>query len=351
MASDGSSSAPNASDSNRLAELVRSSRGQWPADIVGHRPQGLSLQVGNPIESVAYTPDLSLIRGEWYFSSATARDLASLASGRILFAGTPTLAALVPKSTLIESSPWARERVNLTHVEHLEFDFEEYWADDRYDFIAFDPPWYYPALINWINNAAFFSHRGSRIAFPLFGEGTRPGADTERDRILEYCRTIGTVRLERDLVSYDTPLFEECALRASGLQVRGQWRRSDLVILKVNEPTPSLKSIREPFQWDEVRIGDRIFGIKKTPVRRPAHARDENLIAPAAGVANWVLNSVSRRDLRWTGINVWDSWNRVAYTPDTKRILKLLRMLAQGERGTDDLAGMHELQTWLGDSE
>lgn len=270
-----------------------------------------------------------------------------MAEGNILLAGAPTIAALIPGSTLVESSPWAHLRLDLDSAKHVRIDFEDYWTQESYDFVAFDPPWYHPALTNWINNAAYFTQRGSRITFPLFGEGTRPSAADERRKILEFCKSIGSPHVERDLVVYDTPRFELEALEAAGIHLRGQWRRSDLVTLTVETPPNSLKSIKEPMLWDEIRIGSQLHSVKRTPVQRPP-GNDGQMILPIPGVPNWTLDSVSRRDSRWEFINLWSSDNRVGHTPDPSGFLGMLRDVADGEFAVGNGLGVEEVQLWTG---
>jgi hypothetical protein len=338
----------NESDTRRanFDEALRAARGAWPADFLGSDPQRPLVGALDPTGAASYVPDLSLIRGEWYFADGTARDISAIAEGNVLLAGVPTLAAQIPGSTLVESSPWAAQRLDLSRVHHAQIEFEDFWTDQRFDFVAFDPPWYYPALTNWVNNAAYFTQRHSKILFPLFGEGTRPGAADERRRILEHCNSIGSVQIATDLVVYDTPRFEIKALQAAGVRLVEPWRRSDLVTLTVETPSTKLTSIREPFEWDEVKVGKRLHALRRTPVRRPP-GPEAGLIVPIPGVNHWTLDSVSRRDPRWEFVNVWASDNRVAYTPDPQRLSSLLRSIGDEENDAVLRPDIDAVRSWV----
>lgn len=319
------------SDQERYSRLIRDSKGMWPADAI--KPAGAKVEVLNRSESDApvWVPDQSLIRGEWYFTHETSSRIASLAGPKALLAGTPSIAEHLPRATLVESSPWAARRLNLTKVEHHQIDFESFWTEERFDFVALDPPWYFPALVDWVHNAAVFSSLGSTIAFPLFGEGARPSAPQDRQLILSECATIGGFEVISDSVEYETPRFELEALKAAGIHLVGPWRRSDLVILTVERIPDSLRSLRQPFDWVEMQLGTQLIAVRTSAVVPPPERGDE-LINPVPGTPNWVMDSVSRRDPRWQYVNVWSSSNRVAYTPDPQRLITAVEALVTNPR-------------------
>lgn len=308
----------------------------WPASALRlEKGTGLAKPLFTPTgDQFSPHPDLSLIRGEWYFTEPTCRTIAELCTGATLLAGTPTVAQLLPGSTLVDSSPWAQLRVDLTQVEHLSIDFEDYWTHERFDSVVLDPPWYFPALTNWINNATYFSTAGSLILFPLFGEGTRPHANIEREQILAACGQFGTVEVIRDAIEYETPRFEVEALKASGIDLRGPWRLSDLVCLRVEGTAQHLLSIRETSDWSEIRVGSTLVAYRPSQEEPPS--RNSSLIAHVPGVSDWVLDSVSRRDPRWRFINVWCSNNRVGHVRDVAALRGAVRHLSMGDHMAED---------------
>jgi len=237
-------------------------------------------------------------------------------------------------------------RLDLSAVHHHLIDFEDYWTQDRYDFVAMDPPWYFPGLTDWVNNAATICNRGARIAFPLFGEGTRPGASSERTHILNLCRHIGTVELLPNAVEYEVPNFESSALGADGIFIRGTWRRSDLVVLTVTNPPDSLRSIRQAVEWEETCWGQRLIAVRNVRVAAPPRG-GSGLVWMIPDTVGGVLNSVSRRDWRWQFINVWVSDNRVAYTPDIERFRRALSAFTGPTESPDRDGDVRELRDWL----
>jgi hypothetical protein len=248
-------------------------------------------------------------------------------------------------STLIESSPWAALRLNLAEVDHRVIDFGDYLAEEVFDFVAIDPPWYHPVLTDWVTNAAALCRPGARLVFPLFGEGTRPSAAEERERILRGCSRIGHVDVIRNAVQYEVPRFEAAALAAAGVLVHGPWRVSDLAILTIKRPPENLTALRHDDSWQEIRLGEYLVAVRSIPFLGPSDG-DGSLISPIPGVDNWVLDSVSRRDARWESINVWVSDNRVAYSPDTDRLLAALKRLARGTPSTSG-TDAQKVHGWL----
>lgn len=244
------------------------------------------------------------------------------------------MAQHLPGSVLVDSSPWASERIDLSRVTHQTIDFEDYWTDECFDSVVLDPPWYYPALTNWINNASYFAREGSKILFPLFGEGTRPTADSERREILRICSLIGEVHLYPDAVAYETPRFELEALATCGVHMEGSWRLSDLVKLEVQWPASNLLSIRTPFEWEEAEVAGMIVAFRSLP--RGPGTRSNHLIDSVPGVQNWVLDTVSRRDPRWQFINIWCSNNRVGYVQDTALLRSLLSAISAQQSAHDE---------------
>jgi hypothetical protein len=317
--------------SDGFYSLVRASRGRSPAEVARDISAQLPIRLADPLgrHTRLYTPDHSIMRAEWYFTEETADTVAGLASGNCLLIGTPTVASRLPGCTLVESSPWARERVDLARTILMTIDFEDYWTEERFDFVAFDPPWYFPALTNWINNAAYFSRPGAKVLFPFFGEGTRPSATIERNLITRECDKFGSLQILPEAVEYETPRFEVEALRAAGVIAESPWRRSDLAILDIQRIPDHLVSIRQPNLWVEIRIGERLVAVRKSlQVSDDIEPNSKTILLDVPGVSQRVMDTVSRRDPRWEYINVWFSNNRVARTRHPGVLLDALHDLS-----------------------
>lgn len=329
---------------------VRAGRGRWPADVLAplaERPTVVGVAPAAPGEQ--WEPELSLHRGEWYFTEATRQDIAAYLEGDVLLAGTPSLLDVTANALLVDDSPWLLDRFEPRAGSHLDAPFERYESTRRFQSTVLDPPWYFPIMLDWIRKASSLTEEGGYVHFPLLGEGTRPSAAADRARVLEACAEIGRTYVLNGAVLYETPLFEHEASLAAGVELREAWRVADLVRLRV-EQHPTLIQLSDRIsEWTEVRIGSQILAIRGSR-QPPVTKRAATLLAPVPGVAGWVLDTVSRRDDRWRQVNVWTSRNRVAATANPGRLLRAAVALAGTKSWlstTPEDDTLQQLRDWL----
>lgn len=117
---------------------------------------------------------------------------------------------------------------------------------EAFDLCFLDPPWYVENYVKWIDIAGEYCRNGGTIAFSLLGRLTRPSADADRKLILEYCRARGlSVKIQKNVVLYDTPSFERHMLWRAGIPPV-PWKRADLVIATRDRWEPSIHDILQP---------------------------------------------------------------------------------------------------------
>ena len=176
--------------------------------------------------------------------------------------------------------------------------------------------------------------------------GTRPGIESELEYLLNWSQQefgLSLVNIERGVLPYRTPLFEQNALRAENiLNFPREWRRGDLWIFKANKGTP-----RRPLRtlisggtthisevWDEVAL----LGM------RVRFRKQENILPvfvdPALNsiVDGDVLPSVSRRDPRRGLVNVWTSGNRVFSSQGTHILGAIMRAISANQSPHNQVA-------------
>ena len=319
---------------------------------------------------VAYTermkgdpvPDLSLIRGEWYFTSSTADEIAERSGDSVLAVGSPTIAHAVARQglgkvvDLVDSSPWVACRLNRLEVTHHCIDFADYAPDKDFDTVVVDPPWYEPMYTDWIRQCSKLIRPGGRLLFPLLGEATRPTAPLERHRLLELAASLGSVSIDKNFVVYDIPRYERCALWARGVVLSEPWRLADLVEIRVTKSTRGHRlAMSSPTVWREYRIGSSIVAVRDSLATMP-HNNSKRLLGEIDGVRHRTLDTVSRRDSRWQYVDVWFSNNRVARCVDTARLHSALASLGGHSRLADGreftsapAADLNELEEWIYD--
>ena len=175
---------------------------------------------------------------------------------------------------------------------------------EAFDLCVLDPPWYVSNYIKWIDIAGSYCKDGGIIAFALLGRLTRPRADSDREEILEYCRTRGlSVKIHKKLVLYDTPSFERHMLWRAGIPPV-PWKRADLVIATRDSWKPSSCSFPQPSPLPLFGQA-RAFGILVDIVfDRYEAAVEELLLQPSDGY--W-METPSRRVPSISHCNVFTS--------------------------------------------
>jgi len=322
--------------------------GTWPA-AVSERLSALErgrMQIAriptNLENSTEYKPELHPLNFEWYFTKQTTtllvKELLSQRETTICL-GTPTIAAASPISSevrLFDSNHLILDRffgfLNTARV--LIGDVSEALkTDQKADLVIFDAPWYAKETIRWLAIASKIVRPGGRIAFSLFPRLVRPGADTERQNILTLAEAIGSVEECPGGVGYETPLFERVALSCRGIGNIGNWRRGDLVTIRVrNKCLLSYTSLqRDPLltdTWKTCVVDGQVIKIKQSATSTD----DEPDIFPLSSSSHsYIYDAVSARDLRRQEIDLWTSRNRVAKIRNPVAITSIFEKIAAGE--------------------
>jgi hypothetical protein len=285
---------------------------------------------------------------EWYFTISTSFDLAEELSrySDVLLIGAPTVAykmlsrgrhdvALVDSSTTL---PYRLPRLNdlssyvQAEVQRLP-DFGK-----RFDAIFLDPPWYLSETMQWLSSASAVVRPGGMIQFILFPEDVRPEANAERAEILRQAGQLGAVKLAPSSVFYQTPVFEQRALRADQKDAPRVWRHGDVVTIDYVSNTDSAPTmpVANSFadDWWTYIVGTQVVKVRKNPT---LSGDSEDLLA-VTGCPDDTLPSVSRRDGRRAEIGLWTSRNRVLRVRDPRAVSEAVSYLARagGRSGPDE---------------
>lgn len=314
--------------------LVRMSQGLYPADVLrAARSAHVDIAMTKPDDCATDTkPHPSPATSEWFFTDETASTLAEHLPGRALCLGTPSVASIKARAgdpvTLIDVSPWARERFGLSepHADvRLGTRVESVELDAQYDSAILDPPWYFPALTNWLRLASSAVKTGGTILIPLLGALTRPSAEADRALITATASKIGKWTVRPNCVAYETPRFERLALERSGVVLTSPWRYSDLLIIsnanRANAPerTPSLNE-----EWIDFRIGNSIIAVRGGQHGSTNTDAGDLTLSGFGPEESFQLDTVSRRDQRVKRANVWTSENTAAVCSDAAALKQLL---------------------------
>lgn len=330
-------------------QLFSEMRGAFPAAVDSH-VAGESLEpllkVSPRVDSssgVEYRPELHPLDFEWYFTRECAEQVAHLLAGprrEILCLGAPTVcAALVANSSqktrLLDRNPAVLQRFPILRKArslHLDDIARAREIGCRADVIIFDAPWYFHDVLVWAAIATQLVKPSGVLAFSLFPPLVRPAATAERQRILEFVSSIGDVEIAEDALTYDTPLFEREALRAAGIEDPGNWRRGDLVFVKVKSTFSKHSDQSQPGKaagsaWRTLVVSGQVIKIR---VRRQGSSDGGEALSPVEGVPSFVYPTVSARDPRRNRIDLWTSRNRVARVGNLDLVTTLLSRMQHG---------------------
>ncbi|MFX0195468.1 MAG: hypothetical protein ACFFCW_05030 [Candidatus Hodarchaeota archaeon] len=331
---------PNAT----LQSVMRGARGAFPTLVVQRiKTLGLNQNLSEELEASASSkvritgPELHLLDFEWYFTSKSANYLGRILTnetGGILCLSAPTVAAAIAhrrkRVLLVDRNPLILHRLprNLGFFQFILFDLmSPLPLRGRFSVVFFDAPWYQEFVSLWLWQASQVVHVGGLVAFALFPPLLRAGAEQERSQILKQASILGDVELIEECLSYETPLFEEEALASCGVRMTTSWRRADLALVRVKRtPMTTPPTIGDSGdRWDSFLIGQQVVKL-----RNPCRGESGTILAPLKDCPDYVLPSVSRRDLRRDQVDLWTSRNRVARVGRRDIVSVILSHLAKG---------------------
>jgi len=321
-------------------------RGAFPsvviAQVMGTRFEALvktSCQNDCPPEA-EYLPELHPLDFEWYFTRDCASELARWFAGarrEILCIGTPTvagaLATLGQRTRLLDRNPAVLLRFPQLRNSQSVYLNDIAQANEircRADVVILDAPWYLRDILAWVATAAQLVKPWGVVALSLFPPLVRPTAETERQKILDFLSGIGDTEVVEGALAYETPLFEREALRQTNLEQAGNWRRGDLVIVKVRH---KISGRRQQLQipadpdWRTFWVSGQVI---KTRVRKRRRPDASELLAKVDGLTSFTYPTVSARDTHRDMIDLWTSRNRVAQVGDFGIVTNVLHQMQEG---------------------
>jgi len=199
-----------------------------------------------------------------------------------------------------------------------------------------DPPFYPDAMTAYAYAAASGVRVGGKLHFVVPNRWARPSAARDVAHLIDTATTFGLTltRQDADGARYRTPKFERAAYARSGYAgVPDEWRTADILtftlISPCSLPPPLLHSDRG--NWGEVSAGGlrwRINASSATVTSAPDLLGEERL-----------LTTVSRRDPRRAGANVFTDDNRAYRSPNPVLLAHTLHALAEdGDAVLDGVA-------------
>ncbi len=289
----------------------------------GERPGGKPSAL--PVEGIMPHP----LDFDWRFTSESVATLETIyrplvpPAGTVLFLGTPTLFKSIRcrpvdpsvRHVLIDRNapplPLSTKTEILASLA-LDVCSDPLPLPPFANVVLTDPPWYEQELRAFLWAAAALCHDGGTIIACLPGLNARPGAQSERARVLTWAHTVlglMCLAVKPGWVRYETPPFERNAWRTAGFREIGpDWRAGDVVIFRKGPGTPPPPTRPNgPWEptWNSLQFGE--VTVRLRPDERTGFA-DPSLVRL---YPNDVLPSVSRRHAQRAEIDVWSGGNRV----------------------------------------
>jgi hypothetical protein len=330
------------SGTTTLEKIVSSSRGAYPTLVVERlmalgRLPNLSSRPRRSRNDSLPGVELHPLDYEWYFTPESAKEIATYLprdGGRTLFLGTPTVATCWAAFAGSSSVLVDRNALLRTHWQDWPTCLNLFLHDIRdplnlparsFSAAFFDAPWYPDTTLRWLQQASHLVRPAGLIAFALFPDLVRPNAAEERRYILDFASSLGRVEVAIDAVTYATPRFELEALRAAGVERLSEWRRGDLIMVENHQPfRGQFVDPDEPREvWDTYVIGRQVVKLRRSVRGTPRFE-----LSTVDGCPDWVLPTVSARDPRRSGIDLWTSRNHVAQVGQRALIAKFLDQFA-----------------------
>lgn len=275
---------------------------------------------------------------DWRFLPETVTRLLDLVKGAksVVLMGAPSLFAAVRELeipvTLLDRNPCYTEAVNVDFIGQPECRLVSPIDPTT---IVLDAPWYPADLAAWINFAISRFTGFETLAFSLWPELTRPGAQQERDSVLSWLTRFGRIEVHLDVLAYDVPLFEHLAYSERKLLIDFNWRKGDLVLFQPGRQVTSLpiQRMNKAGRWNRYIVGKRQIAMRPSATE----ALFEMHPIVESEPSQWHLDSVSRRDARREQIQFWTSNNVVARVKGTAVLHRALHRFFGQKVGLDHL--------------
>ncbi len=193
------------------------------------------------------------------------------------------------------------------------------------DYVVLDPPWYIDTYKHFIWYGSQLLNDGGTLAISVLPIGTRPSADADRRKIMDYAKSCGLVFVgeETAALNYSTPPFERNAFRAAGISTAiDEWRHADLWEYR---PVQNAAGSSRPEQEKEVSTWHELT-LDVVRIRFDMTA-SSGLPELHSLVHGDVLPTVSARDPRRENATVWTSGNRIFHCSNSQRLYDLCQSI------------------------
>jgi len=271
------------------------------------------------------------------FLLETCYSLLKYSRGKIILLGSPTVLQYLDRHfleedfILIDSDPLIAEKLAVlrprAQVQCWDLSIEAHFSIQG-DVVIVDPPWYPEYIHSFLSISTKLIKKNGIILLSFPADGTRPNIKHERKQTLDWASEMGLilVGISELRLSYVSPPFERNALSAVGIKnIPCEWRRSDLIIFRSNNENGDaiVKMPKSQNEWYDYSTGDVRIRVRGDYEEQFMDPRLDSI------VIGDILPSVSRRDPRRKGVDVWTSGNRVFSCKGKATFVNILKSITQ----------------------
>lgn len=181
-----------------------------------------------------------------------------------------------------------------------------------FDYVIINPPWYLDYYELFISRAIdFLKANGGIVLVPLFPALSRHNALKDLGLLEHHLVHSKCIEINsKGYVEFEMPAFEKAILKKHKTPLpESNWRNAELVELKFDKQKKSL--ITENVKFEERKwlrfAADKLAIVVSDPLKIIENLKNKN----SHTTKTYILPTVSRKKIKKTKIDIWDSDNRV----------------------------------------
>jgi hypothetical protein len=202
---------------------------------------------------------------------------------------------------------------------------------DFTDIILCDPPWYLPAIKNFIKKSFMMMRFNSFLFIALPPVEVRETIEEEYKEIDSFSKNLGLELISEDdsTIEYVSPPFEVNSLLSLGItHFPINWRKGKLRIYKKNNNIINKmenSNIIYPDKWYDVTINN--VRIKTRIIKNESYKPLKCIISSI--VKNDIFPTVSMRTGKQNEVDIWTSGNRVYKCSNNQDFISICKSISQ----------------------
>jgi hypothetical protein len=294
----------------------------------------------NVLHDINYFPVPHILDSDWRFSKETAlhlleiiRSYSQTDTDNFIMIGAPSIFSLLEEKAdfnfaklLIDQNFIYNGNIRKNNI--ICNDISSFELYNFADIVLCDPPWYLPAIKNFVNKAHAMMRCNAYLILALPPSEVRDTIKDEYKEIDLFTKKLGfeLICQHEDVIRYVSPPFEVNSLLSIGIQnFPIFWRKGVLQIYqkKVSQILKQKSFIPFPEIWYDLTIQNVRFKIRIKENNNLQNEKDMKYISISPIVHNNIYPTVSMRGSLKDRVDIWTSGNRI-YNCNNTLLFKFL---------------------------